>query len=272
MAGKKNRRDVDAQIDLHGMNAEQMRLSLEKSWDEWRGLRRVRVIHGQGTVLRPALQRWCEEMGIPQDSDYDNPGSSLLYPRDRTLSNSPLFETLKEKGLRLTPAQEAYLRDPVAIERARKEAHKLQLEAEMKKRKAASDLAQSRSKDEALWKSELARLDGMERRRSGKTDADKKPGPPIIIPPLEIKYQEGYWRAELVRVADTETEILQIQKKTGLDKLAKPLEAKAAEEAAKKPRTPQAPRRDEAADMALFESEMMRLAEDSPSEAGRSKR
>ena len=45
-----------------------------------------------------------------------------------------------------------------------------------------------------------------------------------------------------------------------------------AEEAAKKPRVPQVPRRDEAADNALFESEMMRLAEDSPSEAGRSKR
>ncbi len=272
MAGKKTRKDVDAEIDLHGMNAEGMRLTLEKNWDQWRGLRKVRVIHGQGTVLRPELQKWCLEMGIPIDSDYNNFGSSLLFPRDRTLANSPLFETLKDKGLRLTPEQEAYLRDPVAIEKGRKEALKKKQDEETKRQRDAADVALQRRKDEALWKAELSRLTTIDRSRKGRIDSHKKPGAPIIIPPIEIKHQEGYWRAELVRVAETETEILQIQKKTGLDKLAKPLEAIQAEEAAKKPKIIALPRRNVADETAMFEAEMSRLLGDAPNEAGRSKK
>ena len=263
---------MDAEIDLHGMNAETMRLTLEKNWDDWRGLRKVRVIHGQGTVLRPALQRWCAEMGIPIDTDYNNPGSSLLFPRDRSLANAPFFETLKDKGLKLTAEQEAYLRDPVAIEKALKEAIARRLQEETKKRQAAADVELQRRRDEALWKAELSRLTTLDRNKKGKTDSDKKPGAPIIIPPVQIKHQEGYWRAELVRVAETETEILQIQKKTGLDKLAKPLEAKQAEEAAKKPRIPPKPQRNTVEDTNLFEAEMARLSGDSPDESGRSKK
>jgi len=222
-------------------------------------MRCVRLIHGQGSVLKPELLRWCIGMGIPTASDGANAGSVLIYPRDRTLPQTVLTTTLREKGLQLTPEEEAYLRDPAAIERAREEERRRKREEEKRKLTEAAQRAAQKRQDEAYWQAEVSRLDALDKNRS-QANGDGKPQSPVILPPSEIKHQEGYWRAELVRVADTDTDTLKKQKRTGLDKLEPPLPPK--------PSTPEpptrrtAPQRDTEADRALFEAEMARLAED----------
>ncbi|HZP80109.1 MAG TPA: Smr/MutS family protein [Chthonomonadaceae bacterium] len=255
MANRRGKRDVDAEVDLHGLTVEQMRHTLQKRWPEWRGMQRVRVIHGRGEALKPELERWCREMGIPYALEPGNPGSTRIFPAHRELRDKPMGTTLAEKGLRLTPEEEAYLRDPQVVERARQEALRRQKEEERRKIAAAGQ----RRRDESLWQAEMARLDALDRNRARRGTGDSRPAPPIILPPSEIKHQEGYWRAEIVRVADTDTDTLKKQKRTGLDKLAPPLEPKPAAPAS--PAKPAVPQRDTAADEALFEAEMGRLAE-----------
>lgn len=258
MANKRGKRDVDAEIDLHGLTVEQMRLMLQKRWPEWQGMTRVRVIHGRGEALKPALERWCRERGIPYALEPGNPGATRLFPAHRELPDKPMGTTLAEKGLRLTPEEETYLRDPQVVERARQEALRWQKEEE---RRRITEAGQRR-RDEALWQAEMARLDALDRNHARNGGADSRPAPPVILPPSEMKHQEGYWRAEIVRVADTDTDTLKKQKRTGLDKLAPPLEPKPAAPAS--PTKPAVPQRDTAADQALFEAEMARLAESEP--------
>lgn len=260
MPKKRDKNDVDAEVDMHGLTAEEMRLMLQRLWPGWRGMTRVRIVHGRGDILRPELERWCKEMGIPFELEPYNPGSARIYPTRRTLPEVEIRTTLREKGLALTPEEEAYLRDPEATERARKEEWKRRQEEERKRKTDAMARMLERRKDEALWQQEMARLDAMEKKRAGKLDTDAKPGAPIILPPSEIKHQEGYWRAELVRVADTDTDTLKVQKRTGLDKLAPPIPAKPAEPPQPKGRRAP-PQRDTEADRALFEAEMDRLAD-----------
>jgi hypothetical protein len=256
--GDKN--DVDAEVDYHGCTVEQMRHALQQRWPEWRGMRRVRVIHGQGLALKPALLRWCRERGIPFAPEPHNPGSTYIYPASRQLTETSLTNTLAEKGLRLTPEQEAALRDPQAALRAQQEACRRQQEEERRKHAEEANRKAQQRRDEALWQAEMARLDALDKRHSQKPKENgEKPSAPILLPPTVIKHQEGYWRAELVRVADTDTETLQKQKRTGLDKLAPPLETKPPQKPSGAPAS--APKRDEAADRALFEAEMARLAE-----------
>ena len=270
MAGKQNKKEVDAEIDLHGLNLEQMRLNLQRRWPEWRHLRRVRIIHGRGSVLKPEVEQWCREMGIPFAPEPNNPGALRIFPQERTLPDNPLAVTLKEKGLRLTPEQEAYLRDPEANERQRAEAQRRAQEAERRRQTDAAARAAQQRRDEALWQQEMTRLDALDRSRKDSRNGDGKPAAPRILPPSEIKHQEGYWRAELVRVADTDTPTLQKQKRRGLDKLAPPLPDKPAQA----PQNPRAagPLRDTEADHALFAEEMARLAGSDPRETRRGKR
>ncbi|HZO90120.1 MAG TPA: Smr/MutS family protein [Chthonomonadaceae bacterium] len=274
MANRRVKKDVDAEADLHGLTVEQMRLTLQKRWPEWRGRRRVRLIHGRGAALKPELERWCREMGIPYAQDQGNPGSLVIFPHHRALPDTPIATTLREKGLRLTPEEEAYLRDPAVVERARQEERQRQQE-EARRRRAeeAAKAAQSR-RDEALWQAEMARLDALDRRRGSAAREENKPSPPRILPPSQLKYQEGYWRAELIRVADTDTDTLKKQKRTGLDKLAPPLEVKPPQPPSSVgPATPPPPpERDTAADQALFEEEMARLAGFEPGAIRRVKR
>src|SRR5689334_11221123 len=115
MANRREHKEVEAAVDLHGLTAEEMRLALQKHWPEWRGLRSVRIIHGQGVVLKPELERWCAEMGIPFTPDPRNAGAMRIFPRERTIPNTSLSTTLRDKGLRLTPEEEAYLRDPQTV-------------------------------------------------------------------------------------------------------------------------------------------------------------
>jgi len=271
VAKKNGKSDVDAEADFHGLTAEQLRQTLSRRWPEWRGMHRVRIIHGRGEVLRPELERWCEERGIPFAPDPGNPGSMRLFPSRRTLPDNTLRTTLREKGLRLTPDQEAALRDPQAAERARQEALRQQQAAERRRRAEETAQAAQKRRDEALWQAEVARLNALDRRNGGAKKADdrEKPGAPVILPPVELKFQTGYWRAELVRVAETDTETLTQQKRTGLDKLAPPLEAAPA------PQQPDAtarPPRDTAEDDALFAAEMNRLAALEPDAVHRSRR
>lgn len=260
MAGKRNRNDVDAEIDLHGMTAEQLRIALQQHWSEWRRLHSVRIVHGQGAVLRPEIVRWCGEMGIPYLPDTRNAGALRIFPRQRTLPDSPIENTLRASGLRLTPEQEAALRDPAQAERARREEQqRLALEQQRRRAEEAAQAAQRR-RDEALWQAEITRL-GVQQKKRKAADGDK-PRAPIVIPPLQLRYEEGYWRAELTRVADTDTETLQTQKKTGLDKLAPPMkEEKPAPAAGASGAARQVARRDPEAESALFAEEMERLGE-----------
>ncbi len=256
---KRGKNDVDAEVDLHGLTIAEMRLTLQKRWPEWRGMRQVRLIHGQGVALKPELTRWCEEMGIPFTLEANNPGSLRIFPRERALPDNALGNTLREKGLRLTPEQEAYLRDPQAMERARQEEQRRQAE-EARKRQADAAVQQARRRqEEGLWQAEMARLERMDRSRGG-AKSDAKPAAPIIVPPAQIKHQEGYWRAELVRVAETEESTLHKQKRTGLDKLAPPIPPPPPAEA-QTPRRAAPPPRETEADKALFEAEMARLAD-----------
>jgi len=251
---RRNKNDVDAELDLHGLTVEQMRHALEKRWPKWRGMQRVRVIHGQGDALKPALEHWCTERGIAFERERANPGSLILLPSRRLQETIPFGVTLREKGLQLTPEQEAELRDPQAAARARQEALRRRKQEEEQRRAEAATQAANARQDEALWKAEMARLDALERKHIAPSDIRA----PRILPPTQIKHQEGYWRAELVRVADTDTDTLKKQKRTGLDKLAPPLEPKPADPPAKA--TPARPKRDEEADRALFEAEMARLS------------
>lgn len=265
MGKKGGKKDVDLVVDYHGCTVEEMRHALEHQWSSWRGRRSVRVIHGQGAALRPELERWCRERGISFAAEPNNPGSTKLFPSDRTLPVTKIGTSLQEKGLRLTPEEEAYLRDPEALRRAQEEARKRQAEEERKRREEAAANRAQQQRDEALWRAEVARLDAQDRGRSKKNRGEErgKPAAPVVVPPAVIKHQEGYWRAELVRVADTDHDTLKKEKRTGLDKLAPPMEPKPPQPAptAATPAAPPRPTRDEAADRALFEAEMARLTE-----------
>ncbi len=260
MAGKRNRNDAADVVDLHGRTVEQVRVILQERWPRWSRLIAVRIIHGQGSILLPEVVRWCAEMGIPYLPDINNSGALRIFPLQRSLPNSHLGNTLKEKGLRLTAVEEAYLRDPATNERARHE-ERLQRVEQQRQRIAAAGLADRQRHDEALWQAEMARLGVHNRKRGGSADGDK-PRPPVVIPALQLRFEEGYWKAELSRVAETDTETLQTQKKTGLDKLAPPMRDERPEPVSGGSGSARpTPRRDPEAERAEFEEEMARLGE-----------
>ena len=272
MAGRNNRSDVDAEVDLHGLTLEELRMTLQKRWPHWRNLQAVRIVHGQGTVLKPEIVRWCAETGIAYQPDTYNAGALRIFPQQHTLPHAHLANTLGESGLRLTAEEQTFLRDPAEHARAREvERKRLLAEAARKRAEDASRVAERR-RDELLWQAEMSRL-GVAEKKKGKARDDAKPRPPIVVAPLELNVEEGYWKAEISRVAETDTETLQTQKKTGLDKLAPPMME---EKPGAKPEPPRAarrpPSRDEAAEKALFEAEMERLGGFDGSEIRRAKR
>ncbi len=218
----------------------------------------VRLVHGRGVVFKPALQRWCAERGIPFEPEPNNPGSALIYPSRRIQVNQPFTNSLKDKGLSLTPDEAFLLHNPEAARKAEADALARRQADERKQQTDAMAQLLAKRRDDAMWREEIDRLNGIEKRRGGKLRSDVKPLGPVIRPPSEIKHQEGWWNAELVRVADTDTETLKVQKRTGLDKLAPPVTAQ-------KPVTTEPvterrkPTRDTAADQALFDEELARL-------------
>ena len=261
------KKDVDLQSDLHGLTAEELRLTLQKKWEEWRNMGRIRVIHGQGEVLKPTLEKWCREKGIAYKIEDPNLGSMLIFPQRHTLPEAALSNSLRDAGLRLTPEQEAELKDPEAAKRRRQEeTRKLQEEAKKRREAEALTLAQRR-REEQMWATEIARLDKLDKSRGAKKkeerpDTDIKPYAPSVIPPVVLQHQEGYWRAELIRVKETEEEQLRKEKITGLEKLAPPVEIKKGQEKVRtEPRKPKIPQRDIAADNALFEAELAKFME-----------
>jgi hypothetical protein len=147
------------------MTVEQMRHVLERQWPGWRGLTRVRVIHGQGEALKPALLRWCAERGISYAVDPGNPGSTRIFPTRRALPDMTIGTLLQSKGLSLSPEQDASLREARAREKV-EEARRLRDEARRKAEDAGRDAVQKRL-DDALWNAETARLDEMDRRQGG---------------------------------------------------------------------------------------------------------
>ena len=285
MANGRGKKDVDIEADLHGLTAEEMRVALQQKWPQWQGKQSVRIIHGQGTVLRPEVERWCREMGIPVAIDPGNPGALKIYPRERhtagTGNESGFGTSLRDSGLRLTPEQEAMLRDPQAIARLAEQERRRKAEEERKKREDEATRRAQKKRDADLWLAEMARLETIDRQR-GAGQTDIKPSAPRIVPPSSIKHQEGLWRGELVRVADTDTDTLVVQKRTGLDKLAPPMAA-APKDGTPLPEPPKAltplekararrPQRDTTQDQALFEEELDRLFDTDTADVRRAKR
>jgi hypothetical protein len=270
--GKRNgKRDVDAQADYHGCTAEQMRHALDRALPSWQGLSRVRVIHGQGTALTPTLLEWCRERGIPCQTEPTNPGSSLLYPSQRVQKQENFGTALRERmpeelqQLRFAPPDpEAQRKAQEEQRRAQEEQRRRELarkELERREKDKEAEAERKRRQDALLWEAEKARLDAMNRQGGKQWENDVKPkAPAIVTRSVHTPQQEGYWKGELVRVADTDTETLKKEKRTGLDKLAPPIEDKPAEKPEKQ-KKPAAPTRDETADRALFEAEMARLME-----------
>ena len=259
VSSRRRKYDVDIEIDLHGHTVDEMRSLLEQEWPGWQGMICVRLVHGRGVALKPALQRWCSERGIPIEPEPNNPGSALIFPTRRLRINEPLSVSLRDKGLSLTSEQDLYLRDPEAARKAKAE-ELARRQAEQRRRQLdATALLLAKRRDEAMWQAELDRLGGMERRGTGKMDSDFKPPNPVVRQPSEIKHQEGWWNAELVRVADTDTDTLKVQKRTGLDKLAPPITAQKPESCASVKPGYKRPARDTKADQELFEAEIARL-------------
>lgn len=263
MAKRGGKKDVDAEADFHGMTAEQFRQALDRHLPGWKGMGRVRVVHGQGTSLLPTLHQWCKERAIEFQLEAHNPGSTLLFPNRRLQSVEMPLNTLGDrmpealKQIRFAPP------DPEAQKREQ-ERQRLAIlarkELERRQQTKAADEARKQRQDAQLWEAEKARLDALDRKKSRPKWEETKPAAPrVVTRGVHTKQQEGYWKAELVRVADTDTDTLKKEKLTGLDKLAPPLEPAAPQKPEQK--KPAVPTRDEAADRALFEAEMSRLME-----------
>ena len=97
---------VDAEKDFHGFSVAGMMQWLEDNWASrrWHGLRRVRVIHGNGEVLPPALREWCDHKGIQWAPESGNPGTTILHPAARQLPKPPTAnKPLREIKKRVSP-------------------------------------------------------------------------------------------------------------------------------------------------------------------------
>ncbi|MCS6777890.1 MAG: Smr/MutS family protein [Chloroherpetonaceae bacterium] len=269
MGGRKKRgkNDVDMEVDFHGMTVEAMSRALNHLLKKWRDMACVRVVHGQGTALPPVLHEWCHHRGIAFQLEPGNPGSTLLFPRrhrehpERPLN--PVGEKMPDALKLLRQSDEK----PPADGQQDAQQRRLQMvrrELERRRKEKEAEEERRRQQDLLLWEAEKARLDAMDRNRPRSDPGDWKPSPPRIVSrSVHSRQQEGYWRAELVRIADTDTETLQKQKQTGLDKLVPPLDPTApSSETSGKSRQTHTPPRDEEADRALFEAEMKRLQEE----------
>lgn len=266
MAKRGGKKDVDAEVDFHGMTAEQFRQALDRHLHGWKGLGRVRVVHGQGTSLLPTLHEWCRERAIEFHLEPHNPGSTILFPNRRPQTVETPLNTVSEKMPEALKQMRFAPPDPETLKRQAEEQRRQQLvrkELEKRHKEQAAEVERKRRQDALLWEAEKARLDAVDKHRSQKKWEDTKPGAPrVVTRSIHTKMQEGYWRSELVRVADTDTDTLKKEKLTGLDKLAPPMEAVDPNAKQKQePQKPAAPKRDVNADNALFEEEMARLME-----------
>jgi hypothetical protein len=100
---------VDWEIDFHGYTAREMRIELDRisRRDEWRGWRRLRVIHGTGEVLGAELRAWCDERGVSWSPETHNPGALILHPfrspkPERAPAHPPHARPAEKRGRRLT--------------------------------------------------------------------------------------------------------------------------------------------------------------------------
>ncbi len=75
------------------MTAAETRAELEMIWSrrEWHGLRRVRLIHGNGEVLRHVVRDWADEKGIRWTTNAHNPGITTLHPGQRETVAEEMF-------------------------------------------------------------------------------------------------------------------------------------------------------------------------------------
>ena len=92
---------VNSEKDFHGFTSTEMLGWLNQVWasHKWDGLQRIRIIHGKGEILIPALRKWCDEKGIPWAPEPGNPGATILHPalhshQKSAMRNTPLAKPL----------------------------------------------------------------------------------------------------------------------------------------------------------------------------------
>jgi hypothetical protein len=98
---------IDREIDFHHYTRAQMRAELDRVWGSgaWRGLRRVRVIHGAGEVLGREFRAWCDEKGLAWTAEPHNPGVTILLPGRRAQTTpAPPHRPMARLKHRLPPA------------------------------------------------------------------------------------------------------------------------------------------------------------------------
>lgn len=73
---------VDRELDYHGYSVKEMLADLDSLRDSptWRGLERVRVIHGKGEKLAPAVRAWCTRRQVSWYPEPFNEGAVVLHP------------------------------------------------------------------------------------------------------------------------------------------------------------------------------------------------
>lgn len=73
---------VDRELDYHGYTVKEMVTDLDRhlSSPGWRGLSRVRVIHGRGEKLTRAVRAWCTRRQVSWSPEPYNAGAIVLFP------------------------------------------------------------------------------------------------------------------------------------------------------------------------------------------------
>lgn len=73
---------ADRELDYHGYTVKEMVEELDRlrNSPSWHGLSRVRVIHGRGQKLAPAVRAWCTRRQVSWSPEPFNAGAIVLYP------------------------------------------------------------------------------------------------------------------------------------------------------------------------------------------------
>lgn len=155
---------VDSEIDLHGYTALEARSELDRIWGRrcWQGLKRVRVIHGNGVVLRRVVRNWCDDRGIPWATELMNPGTTIIHPANRTVfppsvTHRPLSHRLR--GIKIALNREQRSRADPSHPTAERREELLRGSGEVSEIRRTQNIDQSSSDLMAQEFERLSRLD-----------------------------------------------------------------------------------------------------------------
>jgi hypothetical protein len=161
---------VDSEIDLHGYTALEARSELDRIWGRrcWQGLKRVRVIHGNGSVLRKVVRNWCDDRGIPWATELMNPGTTILHPANRTVfppsvTHRPLSHRMR--GIKIALDREQRSRAETFHPTAERREEPLKGSGEVSEKRRTQNIEQPSSDLMAQEFERLSRLDATSLRR-----------------------------------------------------------------------------------------------------------